>query len=199
MADWKLEGTVLVACNCDYGCPCNYNALPTTGDCEAGWTWHIERGTYGDVPLDGLTLALFADWPGAIHEGNGKAMAFIDEQGDDAQREALETLVRGEQGGPWGLFINTYELLNVHSVSFDLELAEHRSRLRIADFVDLQMEPIANPVTGVEVHPGTVLPQGLVFEEGWYATSSTYRVEGNVAYDHSGKNTEFAPYSYTGP
>ena len=199
MADWKLEGTVLVACNCDYGCPCNYNALPTTGDCEGGWTWHIERGTYGDVPLDGLTLALFADWPGAIHEGNGKAMAFIDEQGDDAQREALETLVRGEQGGPWGLFINTYELLNVHSVSFDLELAEHRSRLRIADFVDLQMEPIANPVTGVEVHPGTVLPQGLVFEEGWYATSSTYRVEGNVAYDHSGKNTGFAPYSYTGP
>ena len=199
MADWKLEGTVLVACNCDYGCPCNYNALPTTGDCEGGWTWHIERGTYGDVPLDGLTLALFADWPGAIHEGNGKAMAFIDEQGDDAQRKALETLVRGEQGGPWGLFINTFELLNVHSVSFDLELAEHRSRLRIADFVDLQMEPIANPVTGVEVHPGTVLPEGLVFKEGWYATSSTFRVEGDVAYDHSRKNTEFAPFSYTGP
>ena len=25
---WKLSGKVLVACNCDWGCPCNFNALP---------------------------------------------------------------------------------------------------------------------------------------------------------------------------
>jgi len=199
MSDWKLKGTVLVACNCAYGCPCNYNAPPTTGDCEGGWIWHIDKGTYGDATLDGLTLALFADWPGAIHEGNGKAVGYIDEQGDEAQREALGTLVRGEQGGPWGVFINTYELLNVHPVSFDLELAEHRTRLRIGDLVELQMEPIKNPVSGAEVHPGTVLPGGLVFNEGWYATSSTFHVEGDVAYDHTGKNTEYAPFAYTGP
>jgi len=23
---WKTKGAVLVACNCDYGCPCNFNA-----------------------------------------------------------------------------------------------------------------------------------------------------------------------------
>jgi hypothetical protein len=34
---WKLKGTVLIACNCDYGCPCNFNALPTHGHCEGGW------------------------------------------------------------------------------------------------------------------------------------------------------------------
>ncbi|MBA2642648.1 MAG: DUF1326 domain-containing protein, partial [Actinobacteria bacterium] len=42
MADWQAKGTVLVACNCDFGCPCNFNAPPTTGDCEGGWTWHFE-------------------------------------------------------------------------------------------------------------------------------------------------------------
>jgi len=31
---WKLKGKVLVACNCDWGCPCNFNARPTTGKCE---------------------------------------------------------------------------------------------------------------------------------------------------------------------
>lgn len=199
MADWNLEGTVLVACNCDYGCPCNYNAPPTTGDCEGGWIWHVEEGSYDDVKLDGLTLAVFADWPGAIHEGNGKAVGYLDEEGDEAQRQALETLLRGEAGGPWGLFINTYELLDIHPVSFDLELAEHRSRLKIGDLVDLQMEPIKNPVSGAEVHPGTVLPEGLVFNQGYYATSSTYRVEGDVSFDHSGKNTEYAPFAYAGP
>jgi len=30
--DWDLEGTVVIACNCDYGCPCNFNALPTQGE-----------------------------------------------------------------------------------------------------------------------------------------------------------------------
>ncbi len=33
---WTLTGTVVVACNCDYGCPCNFNALPTQGRCEGG-------------------------------------------------------------------------------------------------------------------------------------------------------------------
>ncbi len=41
---WQLTGQVLVSCNCDWGCPCNFNARPTTGKCEGGWTWHIERG-----------------------------------------------------------------------------------------------------------------------------------------------------------
>lgn len=199
MSDWKIEGTVLVACNCDYGCPCNYNAPPTTGDCEGGWTWHIEKGTYGDVRLDGLTLALFADWPGAIHEGNGKAVVYVDERADEAQRDALETLARGEAGGPWGLFSKTYELLGIHPVPVDIELAEERSRLRVGDLVDLQMEPIKNPVTGDEIRAGVVLPTGLVFNEGWCATSSTFHVEGDIAYDHTGKNTEYAPFAYTGP
>ena len=40
---WQLQGTVGVACNCDYGCPCNFNALPSKGKCEGQWTWHVER------------------------------------------------------------------------------------------------------------------------------------------------------------
>ena len=33
---WHLSGTVFIACNCDYGCPCNFNARPTHGSCEGG-------------------------------------------------------------------------------------------------------------------------------------------------------------------
>ena len=199
MADWKVKGTVLVACNCDFGCPCNFNARPSTGDCEGGWTWHIEEGSYGDVDLDGLTIALFADWPGAIHEGNGKASIFIDEQADESQREALSELAHGRAGGPWGIFINTYELLGVDFVPFDLELAEERSSLKIGEVAELQMEPIKNPVTGAEIRAGVTLPTGLVFNEGWCATSTVFRVNHGVSYDHTGKNTEWAPFEYSGP
>ena len=196
MADWKLKGTVLVGCNCDYGCPCNFNAPPTSGDCEGGWTWHIEEGRFGDVDLSGLTISVFADWPGAIHEGNGKAVAYYDERADGEQREALESLARGGEGGPWGVFINTYELLDVKPAPFELELNGERSRLKVGDVAELVMEPIRNPVTGDETRGGVMLPKGLVFNEGWCAASTSFWVKDGVSYDHSGKQAEFAPFEY---
>ena len=86
---WRLNGRVLVACNCDWGCPCNFNARPTTGKCEGGWTWHVEQGSYGTVMLDGLNFSVYAKWPGAIHEGNGEALILIDERADALQRKAI--------------------------------------------------------------------------------------------------------------
>jgi hypothetical protein len=196
---WSLKGTVLVACNCDYGCPCNYNARPSTGKCEGGWMWVVDKGVYDDVQLDGLALCVFANWPGAIHEGDGVAVAFIDENANEEQRAALTSLVRGEDGGPWAIFINTYALDGPRSVRFFVELAEHTSKLSIPGAVELAMRPIANPVTGAEVHPGTRLPEGLVFEEGYYATSTVFTVQHDaVSYDHSGRNTEYAPFAYSG-
>jgi hypothetical protein len=196
---WSLKGTVLVACNCDYGCPCNYNARPSTGKCEGGWMWVVDKGVYDNVQLDGLALCVFANWPGAIHEGDGVAVAFIDENANEEQRAALTSLVRGEDGGPWAIFINTYALDGPRPVRFFVELDEHTSKLSIPGAVELAMRPIANPVTGAEVHPGTRLPEGLVFEEGYYATSTVFTVhDGAVSYDHSGRNTEYAPFAYSG-
>ena len=91
--DWELKGTVIVACNCDYGCPCNFNARPTAGKCEGTWTWHVERGTFGETSLDNLNFTVCVNWPGAIHEGNGEALILVDERADEAQRKAIETLV----------------------------------------------------------------------------------------------------------
>jgi hypothetical protein len=197
VADWKLKGTVLVGCNCDYGCPCNFNAPPSHGDCEGGWVWHIEGGTYDGVDLSGLTLGLFADWPGAIHEGNGKATAFYDERADEGQAEALEALLRGGEGGPWGIFINTYELTGIHRAPVDLEIDGEHSRYKIGDIAELQMEPIKNPVTGDETRGGVMLPTGLVFNEGWCAASTVFWVNDGVSYDHSGKQAEWAPFEYS--
>ena len=54
---WHVNGDVLIACNCDFGCPCNFNARPSTGFCEGGWIWMIEKGHVDDVDLSGLGLA----------------------------------------------------------------------------------------------------------------------------------------------
>ena len=111
---WKLEGTVFVACNCDWGCPCNFNAPPSSGKCEGGWTWHVEKGTYGQVALDDLNFSVYVNWPGAIHEGNGKALILVDERADARQRAAIDSLVGGAVGGPWGVLHGPSRMCTVH-------------------------------------------------------------------------------------
>jgi hypothetical protein len=193
---WHVSGTVLIACNCDWGCPCNVNATPTHGHCEGGWVWAIEEGAVGDVSLSGLAVAVFADWPGAIHEGGGEAVSYLDEQADDAEEAAMIRLLRGELGGPWGLFIKTYDLDGPHRARFEMALDGHRSQVVVEEAVELEMETIRNPVTGAEAHPELVLPEGIVTKRAALAASKVFRVHDGVSYDHSGKYAAFGKFAY---
>ena len=156
---FRLSGDVLIACNCDWGCPCNVNARPTKGFCQGGWIWMIDGGHADDVPLDGLGAAVFAKWPGAIHEGGGRATCYIDARASDAQHAALTRVLRGELGGPWGLFIKTYNLAPPVPAPFEVDLAQYGSRASIGDVVELEFQTIRNPVTQAEVHPGARPPR----------------------------------------
>lgn len=194
--DFRLDGQVLIACNCDWGCPCNFNGLPTRGDCEGGWIWVIDAGSVDGVPVDGLAIAVFADWPGAIHEGGGRAVAFLDERADVAQRDALSRLVRGEVGGPWAIFAGTYTMSEPEPARFDLDLSGYDTRARVGDRVELELDTIRNPVTGAQAHPEVILPEGIVTRHGMLAASRTFRVRGGVDYDHSGRYAAFGPFHY---
>ena len=68
---WRMHADYMETCNCDFGCPCNFNGFPTGGRCEALVGYHIRAGRYGETSLDGLDFIYAASWPRAIHEGNG--------------------------------------------------------------------------------------------------------------------------------
>ena len=99
-ADWSIKGPHFVNCNCDYGCPCQFNALPTDGTCRAVAAWRIDEGHFGDVKLDGLYAINTYGWPGAVHQGNGEMQSVIDERADEAQRQALIAILQGEGAEP---------------------------------------------------------------------------------------------------
>lgn len=197
---WHLRGQVILACNCDYGCPCNFNGLPTTGKCEGNWNWHVEDGRYGDVPLSGLNVSMAVNWPGAIHEGGGEGIAVIDARADDRQRAALAALLSGRAGGPWKIIGTTIATLHgPESAPYEVTVNGLESRVRAGDYVTLAMEPVRNKVTGAATFPRAILPQGFVFKEGDLGASSTFRVGGPVAFDHSGRYAAVGPFAYQGP
>ncbi|HKA35404.1 MAG TPA: DUF1326 domain-containing protein [Thermoanaerobaculia bacterium] len=96
---WKMSGDLEEACSCDAACPCWFDSKPTKMTCGGGQVIFIEKGSYGDVPLDGLGIAMMGQSP------EGKTMMesignwnflnfYIDEKANSAQRKALEEIVR---------------------------------------------------------------------------------------------------------
>src|SRR6476619_5521091 len=75
---WKITGQLEEACSCDAACPCWFDSKPTTMTCGGGQVIFIEKGRYGDVPLDGLAFAYL----------------YIDEKANPEQRKALEAIAR---------------------------------------------------------------------------------------------------------
>lgn len=200
MTSWNVKGTILQACNCDYGCPCNFNAPPTDGHCEGQWTWHVEQGRYGETDLSGLNFSVAADWPSAIHHGNGEALILIDERANEAQRQAILNLLGGQEGGPWAIIVTT--LSKIHGpklVPYEVSIDGPRSRLRAGSALALEMEPIKNPVTGAEAFPQVVLPQGFVYKESTRASSRAFRVDDDIRFEYQGKDCAIAPFEYSGP
>jgi hypothetical protein len=198
---WMMKGQVVIACNCDYGCPCNVNGRPTTGKCEGGWTWSIEKGAFGDVALDGLAIGQYANWPAAIHEGDGVAVSFIDERANDSQREALATLLDGHAGGPWAIFRGTYrELHGPRFVRYAVDAAAKLPKVVANGAVDVEMRYILNPVTGETIHPSLVLPEGLIVKEAQLTATARFNVKDeHVRFDHSGRYGASGFFQYFGP
>ncbi len=53
MTPWEFEGRELVNCTCEYGCNCQFNALPDKGHCHAVVGIQIDRGHHGDTRSTG--------------------------------------------------------------------------------------------------------------------------------------------------
>ncbi|HEY2574071.1 MAG TPA: DUF1326 domain-containing protein [Verrucomicrobiaceae bacterium] len=175
---WSLEADFIQACNCDYGCPCEFSAPPTRGFCDGTGGWKITKGSYGDVPLDGLGVAFAAHWPKAIHEGNGTLAVFVDERANPEQREAILTICSGQAGGlPFEILAHTItKLLDPVFTSIRFHFNGRNSTLDAGDALHIATEPIKNPVTGepedVRVEHGT----GFIFKSADAVSARTCNV-----------------------
>ena len=79
-------------------------AQPTEGDCHVALLFHIDKGAYGEVKLDGLNLAVCASSDGPMGRGNWTGATYVDERAGDRQMEALGAIFSGAAGGPMAAF-----------------------------------------------------------------------------------------------
>ncbi|MGQ0533923.1 MAG: DUF1326 domain-containing protein [Caulobacteraceae bacterium] len=198
MTPWELKGRELVNCTCEYGCNCQFNALPDKGHCHAVAGIQIDEGSYGSTKLDGLRIAAIFKWPGPIHEGNGEAIAFVDERADEKQREALLKIMTGQDTAPFATMFAVYASTVVKmndpvfiDIDFEVDVEGRKARLSIKDYIETTGEPIRNKVTGQESRAQIVLPEGFEYSVAEIGSASS-KTQGPVKVDISEKYGQFA-------
>jgi hypothetical protein len=198
-----MAGEEVAGCNCDWGCPCQFNALPTKGRCDGMAGIEIREGNYGSVRLDGVRFAELFWFPGAVHEGNGTYQLILDEGTTPEQRDALRTITSGAAGGmPFEIFAavspNKLEPL-VAPITFECDRERRRAVVSVAGIGELRTEPIKNPVTGDEHRARIVLPEGFEFKEAEMANSALLRVASAapLAFEHSGTYAQLNAFNWS--
>jgi hypothetical protein len=194
---WRVDGIYAEACSCDAMCPCVLAAAPTQGYCQALIAWHINRGSFGDLPLDGFNSMLAIYSPGHILKGGWKVALYVDERGTPQQRDALAGIFSGQAGGQLaGLAPLIGEVLGVTPAKIDLRADGKRRVFSVSGVADVEVVAIdgaggkpvliADPPVAVVVGVSSVLAR---------STRANYSDHG-LSWNQSEKNGFFSAFTY---
>jgi len=204
VATWQLTGDYFENCNCDVVCPCFASSAapltsrPSRGVCDVALIFHVDKGTYGDVALDGLNVAVIMHTPGPMADGNWTAAAYIDDRADDRQTAALGAIFTGAEGGPIAAFAPLIATqLGVKKVPIRYSIQGKSRSVEIPNIMQMAVEPIPTMHPSGEIwttlgHP--VAPDRIALAMG--RSGSTFADYG-MRWDNSGRNGHYAPISWS--
>jgi hypothetical protein len=200
--DWRMKGKYVKNCNCAFGCPCDFNAYPTQGHCEGMAGMHIDEGHFGDVDLNGLRWAVTYHWPGALHEGNGTLQPIIDEGANESQRQALLTILSGQEQEEGTLFwilsqiVSNFLEPKFALIEFEFDLDGRTARVAVAGVLETASEPIKNPVTSDASRMLVRIPDGFEYFEAEIA-SARAKGTGDIKFDFTERHSSLAHVEHT--
>src|SRR3954451_6940295 len=145
---WRLDGTYFENCPCDMVCPCTTSALTMPADaerCRVVLIFHIDSGEVEGVEVNGLTVAVLADTPPVMAEGNWRVGMFMDADASEEQAEKLGAVFSGQLGGPMealGGLIG--EQLGVERVAMEFESDNGHHKLTVGDKGTVEVEDVVS-------------------------------------------------------
>jgi len=198
---WSLEGTYFENCPCDMVCPCTTSGLTKPADaerCRVVLVFHIDSGEVDGVDVSGLTVAVLADTPRVMADGNWRVGVFMDEAATQEQMDKLGAVFSGQLGGPMeALSPLIGENLGVEVAPIEYEDAGRRHRVRIGEFAEIEIEDFVPPQTPegeVSKLTGVFHPANSTLT---MAQATTSRVNAfGLEFSHEGKNGHSAPFSW---
>ena len=205
---WSLEGPWFKNCNCDPGCPCDFNQAPTHGQCEGIVAMRIDRGHFGDVSLDGLKFASAVWWPGRIDEGNGHVLPIVDEAASEEQRTALLTIMSGQAGGT---LFEIFSAVCPHvrepvfaPIDFEFDIESRTGSLRVGDVIESDVETLRGIDPPDPYQVLVRIPGGFEYtgpgEEAETALAKRLRVsgDGELSFEHTESHSSMAFVKHEG-
>lgn len=148
---WEMTGKYVGNCTCQLICPCPVDGVPTgpNGECRGLNVFHIASGRLDDTDLSGVDFVFF-NWFGSnVTAGGWKVGVVVDDGASEAQASALETILHGEAGGPFGDLAALYgEWLGVERASVTFSDGDTPSA-SVAGRVNYTFEPLLGPDGGV--------------------------------------------------
>ena len=207
---WNLSGDWFDVCKCNIPCPCTFAQTPSYGDCEAVLAYHINKGLYGKILLDGLNVLAVSDFKGNIWAGNTKVniAVFFDERGNEEQRDALKMIFTGKAGGFMAEFAKLIgEVRGVEFAPIKFEIAENLAywSAEIPGKVIAKGEALTGPMTprGKRVQtinpPGSEVGPGTIATWGTAVTDEVNVPEFRYEWKRSGKSSKHIPFDWSGP
>jgi hypothetical protein len=170
--------------------------------------WHVRKGRYGDVRLDGFNLLALAAFEGNLWAGEGKARMglFIDERADQRQRDALQMIFGGEAGGwPAAFAANIGEMRGIEFVPITFEVAGDLAfwQAEIPGRVVGRAEALTGPTTPPGKRVQMINPPGSEVGPGQIATwgrSQEVRTKGfGFNWTGESRSSKHIPFDWTGP
>jgi hypothetical protein len=161
---WAISGTYLEACNCEAICPCRRvdgraGGRSTYGICKGALSWQIDRGHAGEVELAGLRAVLALTYDDDEPGSPWSFWLYLDERGEERQRDALEQIFLGRLGGtpdkqfPWAW--KPSDLLGVRAVAIEVDHTAAEGWFRAGEYVSVRISaPISEQAEVTCVIPG---------------------------------------------
>lgn len=142
---WNLTGSYFETCSCELMCPCNlsFDHGATYDYCRVTLVFDIREGDVEGTDIAGRKVALIADTPKVMTDGNWKLGVYVDDGADDEQFDKLVKVFGGELGGPMAALAPLVgEVVGAERASFEVDEDGLRHSVRIGDVIDFEIEDI---------------------------------------------------------
>jgi hypothetical protein len=142
---WNLTGSYVETCSCELMCPCNlsFDHGATYDFCRVTLVFAVRSGQVDGTDIGGLTVAVIADTPKVMTEGNWRLGVFVDDRASDEQHEKLVGVFTGQLGGPMAALAPLVgEVLGVERAAIEVVDDGLRHRVKIGDVIDFEIEDI---------------------------------------------------------